>query len=417
VRLEDFDYELPPDRIAQHPAARRDDARMLLLERDPSHAGRGEAAPPNAPAAPDKAASAAPERPGAEPPPGTPARWRDLYFRDLPGLLHAGDVLVFNNTRVLPARLFGYRRGARAYPLPGRRNPARHKFLHGAVEVLLVRRLTDDIWEALVRPGRKLQVGETIVFGQAPAAASRAAAADDAENSPPLVAVITGRGEFGVRQLRLQWHGDLYDVLQRIGHVPLPPYIRRPRNAPDNPEDRERYQTVYARVPGSAAAPTAGLHFTPEILSALEARGIERVEITLDVGLGTFQPVRAEEIEGHSMHEERYCVSVDAASSINRAYREGRRVIAVGTTVVRTLESVFDGGRVHGGEGETDIFIHPGRPVRSVQGLLTNFHLPRSTLLMLVAAFAGRERVLAAYRHAVAAGYRFYSYGDCMLIL
>ncbi|MGH9534361.1 MAG: tRNA preQ1(34) S-adenosylmethionine ribosyltransferase-isomerase QueA [Terriglobales bacterium] len=368
MRIEDFDYELPPERIAQHPAPERDAARMLLLDR----------------------------RSGAV---------ADSHFRQLPQWLRAGDLAVFNDTRVIPARLYGRRAGLRAFPLPGARNPAHKEFLTRRVEVLLSRRLDERTWEALVRPGRKLPVGERIYFG-------------GAGGDERLEAEIIARGAFGERRLRFDWQGDFFALLDKLGRLPLPPYIHRPAAAPEEAEDRERYQTVYARQPGAAAAPTAGLHFTPEILRQLDARGIERTAVTLEVGLGTFQPVRAETIEEHAMHTERYQISAAAAEAVNRARREDRRVVAIGTTVARALEarSAAGGGAIAAGEGETDLFLYPGRPLCVVDALLTNFHAPRSTLLMLVAAFAGREAILAAYRHAVAAQYRFLSYGDCMFI-
>jgi S-adenosylmethionine:tRNA ribosyltransferase-isomerase len=252
------------------------------------------------------------------------------------------------------------------------------------------------VWNALVRPGRKIGIGERLTFG------------DD-----ELTAEVVGRGEFGERTLRFDPVDDFFARVERIGHVPLPPYIARD----DRAGDRERYQTVYARQRGSVAAPTAGLHFTPDILARLRERGIETAEITLHVGLGTFQPVHAEVVEEHKLHRERYQVSEDAAAKINAALDDKRRVVAIGTTTVRTLEyCALRDGRMHAGGGEADIFIYPGFQFRVVGGLLTNFHLPKSTLLMLVAAFAGREHVLSAYGHAVEQKYRFYSYGDCMFI-
>jgi S-adenosylmethionine:tRNA ribosyltransferase-isomerase len=268
------------------------------------------------------------------------------------------------------------------------------------VEVLLTRQLGPQEWQALVRPGRKIGVGEKITFG---------------ENSE-LQAEIVARGEFGERTLRFAPVPDFFAVVEKLGHVPLPPYIARE----DRKEDRERYQTVYARpeARGSVAAPTAGLHFTPELLTQIRGRGIEIAEITLHVGLGTFQPVHAERVEDHKMHRESFSISGDAAAMINRALDPSRRVVAVGTTTVRTLEyAVQQGdGRIHGGCGEADIFIYPGFQFRVVGALLTNFHLPQSTLLMLVSAFAGRASVLRAYEHAVTESYRFFSYGDCMFI-
>lgn len=372
MRLDDFDYDLPPEQIAQHPAAERDASRMLVLERRS----------------------------------GAPA-WRlaDGWFRELPERLRAGDLAVFNDSRVIPARLYGRRAGRNAVPTPGPRNPAHKDFLTRRVEVLLTRRWDERTWEALVRPGRKLPVGERIYFG-------------GEAGGERLEAEIIARGAFGERRLRFDWQGDFFALLNKLGRLPLPPYIHRPAAAPEAAEDRERYQTVYARQPGSAAAPTAGLHFTPEILCRLEARGIERTAITLEVGLGTFQPVRVQNIEQHAMHSERYQIAPTAAEAVNRARRENRRVVAIGTTVARALEArcAGGGGEITAGEGETDLFLYPGRELKVVNALLTNFHAPRSTLLMLVAAFAGREAILAAYRHAVATGYRFLSYGDCMLI-
>lgn len=355
--VSDFDYDLPDELIAQEPLPERAASRMLHLVR-----ATGE--------------------------------WQDRRFRDLPGLLHSDDLLVVNNTRVFAARLYGRRSGQRAQT-PSLRNPAAKEFLHGRVEVLLTKDLGDCEWEALVHPGRKIGIGERLFFG-----------------NNELEAEIVGRGTFGERRLRFRPVPDLLDRVERLGHVPLPPYIGRS----DRPEDRERYQTVYARERGSVAAPTAGLHFTPEILGRIRERG-EIAEITLHVGLGTFQPVRAERVEDHKMHSERFSISEDAASRINRALEAGRRVVAVGTTSVRTLEfAARESGRVKVGCGEADLFIYPGFRFRVVGALLSNFHLPKSTLLMLVSAFARRELVLKAYEHAVHERYRFYSYGDCMLI-
>ena len=329
----------------------------------------------------------------------------DRTFRDFPELLRPDDLLVFNNTKVLPARLFGHRSGSRAQPVSAQ-NPAAGEFLRGRVEVLLTKQLSADPmeWEALVHPGRKLGVGERIYFG-----------AEASENSHELAAEIVARGMFGERHLRFDPVDDFFGVLQRIGHVPLPPYIDRP----DTPADREQYQTVYAKPLGSVAAPTAGLHFTPEILDRIRQREIEIAEITLHVGLGTFQPVREEVVEEHKLHREWYEISEDAAERIQVARDAGRRVVAVGTTTVRTLEFAAQqnaDSRIEAQSGEADIFIYPGFEFRVVGAMLTNFHLPKSTLLMLVAAFAGRERILRAYEHAVRERYRFYSYGDCMFV-
>jgi len=361
VLVSDFDYALPPELIAQEALADRAASRLL-------HLGRAS---------------------------GT---WQERGFRELPELLRPDDLLVLNNTRVFPARLYGHRSGAHAQPVSPR-NPAAKEFLKSQVEVLLTRQLAEREWQALVRPGRKIGVGERLHFGE----------------QGELEAEVIARGDFGERTLRFAPVADFFAAVERLGHVPLPPYIARP----DAPGDRERYQTVYARERGSAAAPTAGLHFTPEIFDRLRARGIESVEVTLHVGLGTFQPVHVERVEDHKMHGESYGISTEAAEQLNRARATGRRVVAVGTTTVRTLEHAAlkdPEGRIDPGSREADLFIYPGFDFRVVGALLTNFHLPQSTLLMLVAAFAGRERLLAAYRHAVEERYRFYSYGDCMFI-
>jgi S-adenosylmethionine:tRNA ribosyltransferase-isomerase len=348
--LSDYDFTLPDALIAQTPPERRGDSRLLTLDRQS----------------------------GA---------FADRRFQDLPSLLRPGDLLVVNDTRVFAARLLGRR-------LPG----------GGQAECLLIRRLDRDgdgeLWEALVHPGQRLKDGSRIEFGEGAAA---------------IHGEIRARRFHGRRIVRLWTDGaPLADVIDRIGHVPLPPYIKRD----DDAADRDRYQTVYARTRGSVAAPTAGLHFTNELLAALDARGVERTSITLHVGYGTFQPIRSEQIAEHRMDAEHYEVSPRAADALTRARREGRRIIAVGTTSARTLESLtIDGdGAVQAGDGATSLYIFPGYTFRLVSGLVTNFHLPRSSLLLLVCAFAGRERVLAAYEHAIAERYRFYSYGDAMLI-
>jgi S-adenosylmethionine:tRNA ribosyltransferase-isomerase len=366
VLVQDFDYALPDDRIAQEPAA-RGASRLLVLD---------------APA-------------------GSPARHRRVA--DLPELLRPGDLLVVNDTRVIPARLFG-RRVAEAGGEGGR------------VELLLVERLeraaspdagavdgpgaaSGEEWVVLARPGRKARPGARIRFAGG------------------LEAAVLAR--LGDGRYRVRFSAPVEPQLERLGHVPLPPYIKRP----DRPEDRERYQTVFAERPGAIAAPTAGLHFTPELLARLAARGIATARVTLHVGIGTFKPVTAELVHEHAMDEERYEVPEATTAAIAEARRRGGRVVAVGTTVVRTLESAAaraeaagaPPGEVAAGAGRTELFIYPGFRFRAVDLLLTNFHLPRSTLLILVAAFAGRERVLAAYQEAIAEGYRFYSYGDAML--
>jgi S-adenosylmethionine:tRNA ribosyltransferase-isomerase len=362
VQVSDFHYELPGGCIAQEPLPDRAGSRLLHLQR------------------------------GASP--------VDRSFRQFPELLRPDDLLVLNNTRVFPARLLGRREGLRSQPIsPG--NPASRDFLHGTVEVLLTRQLSDqpNEWECLVRPGRKLAVGEKLFFG----------------TEHELTAEIIDRGSYGERRIRFHQAGDFFTLVERIGHVPLPPYIHRPDLQPD----RDRYQTIYARQRGSVAAPTAGLHFTPAIFSRLRERGIEVAELTLHVGLGTFQPVRVQRVEDHHLHKEPYSISPETAGRINHARSTGRRIVAVGTTSVRTLEHAAaksDTGTLQPGSGDADLFVYPGYRFRVTGALLTNFHLPESTLLMLVCAFGGTEPVLHAYRHAVAARYRFYSYGDCMFL-
>ena len=359
--VSEFDYHLPDELIAQEPLADRAASRMLRMDRS-----SGEI--------------------------------HDANFRDFPELLRPGDLVVFNNTRVFPARLYGRRSGARAQPLSAA-NPASRDFLQGRVEVLLTKQISQqpNEWECLVRPGRKIGVGEQIFFG----------------DQQELVAEVVVRGEFGERRIRFAPVANFFDLIEKFGHVPLPPYISRE----DRGADRDRYQTIYARERGSVAAPTAGLHFTSEILAQMKRRGVETAEITLHVGLGTFQPVRSEKVEEHKLHSERYSIPAEAAAKINLALAERRRVIAVGTTTVRALEfAAMDSGRVQAGSGEANLFIYPGFNFRIVSAMLTNFHLPQSTLLMLVCAFAGKRNILRAYEHAVAQRYRFYSYGDCMLI-
>jgi S-adenosylmethionine:tRNA ribosyltransferase-isomerase len=346
----------------------------------------------------------------------------DTVFSELPTLLRASDLVIFNDTRVLPARLFGHRSGNRAQKLSPT-NSAPREFLQGRVEVLLTRRLAgvEQLWHALVRPGKKIQPGERLYFGDGGGDSGTAL----------LEAEVLARGEFGERTLRFLPVPDFFERLEKLGHIPLPPYIDRE----DTAEDRRRYQTVYARDPGSVAAPTAGLHFTDEILAKLRDKGVETASVTLHVGLGTFSPIRTEIVEEHKIHTEWYQIPDDTAERIARAKREGRRVVAIGTTTVRTLE--YAAGRnpeqeqvphiphpeakveyreITAHSGEADIFIYPGYRFRVVDAMLTNFHLPKSTLLMLVSAFAGRETVLAAYNHAVRERYRFFSYGDCMFI-
>ncbi len=375
--VSDFNFHLPEELIAQEPLAARDGSRMLHLQR-------------------------------------TSGQYTDRLFRDFPDMLRPGDLVVFNNTRVFPARLYGRREGSRSQAVSPR-NPAARNFLQGRVEILLTRQLSShpNDWECLVRPGRKIGVGERLFFGE----------------HDELQAEVLARAEFGERRIRFQplagkhdkddrdkddRQDDFFAILGRIGHVPLPPYIARP----DSPRDLDRYQTVYAQQNGSVAAPTAGLHFTPEILDRIRQRGAETAEITLHVGLGTFQPVRVDRVEDHKLHSEPYSISASAASAINEALHASRRVIAIGTTTVRTLEHAIrqGGGSIVEGSGAADLFIYPGFEFKAVNAMLTNFHLPQSSLLMLVSAFAGRENVLRAYEHAVRERYRFYSYGDCMFI-
>jgi len=361
VLVSDFNFDLPEELIAQEPLSNRAASRLLHLNRRSGHL-------------------------------------RDSQFLDFPDLLRPDDIVVFNNTRVFPARLFGRRSGVNAQPLSPA-NPASRDFLHGQIEALLTRQLSHDPneWECLVRPGRKIGVGERLFFGEQ----------DD------LQAEVIARGSFGERRIRFAAAPDFFATVERIGHVPLPPYIVRS----DNPADRERYQTVYAREKGSVAAPTAGLHFTREILARISQRRIATTEVTLHVGLGTFQPVREERVQDHKLHREAYSISTDAASAINHALDAGRRIVAIGTTTVRTLEySSAKSGRVQAGSGEADIFIYPGYEFKVVGAMLTNFHLPQSTLIMLVCAFGGQQKILEAYSHAVAERYRFYSYGDCMFV-
>lgn len=333
----DFDYELPQELIAQHPMEPRDHSRLLVV---------------------DKESGALEHR----------------HFYDLPDYLRPGDVLVFNDTRVIPARLHGV------------------KDTGAHVEVFLLTRKDATDWEVLVRPGKKLQVGAKIKF------------------SDELSCEVIEHTDFGGRVVRFAYDGIFEEILDRLGETPLPPYITAPL------EDKERYQTVYNRERGSAAAPTAGLHFTRELLQKIKDMGCEEVFVTLHVGLGTFRPVSEANIEDHKMHREFYTVSQEAADTVNRAKAEGRRIIAVGTTAVRTLESAGADGTLKAGGSWTNIFIYPGYQFRFVDALVTNFHLPQSTLLMLVSALSSREIMLAAYKKAVEEKYRFFSFGDAMFI-
>ena len=372
MRPTEFDYQLPRELIAQRPLAARDSSRMLVLD-------------------------------------SSVQTWQDHFFRELPELLRGDELLVCNNARVIPARLLGLRVGVRS-ERAGNQGKVRRQHLSSQIEVLLLRPLESDIWEALVRPGRKMRTGERVIFGRG-----------------EIEAEIIDRGEFGLRIIHLKSQADLCESLEKIGHMPLPPYIDRP----DEAVDRERYQTIFARQAGAVAAPTAGLHFSPDVVGHLRARGVGICEITLQVGLGTFQPIHSEEIEKHRMHAEHYEIPETTAIEIQEALRRGRPIIAIGTTVVRALESAAaksaleNGPHSNGkkeeieilpGPAETNLFIFPGFRFRVVDQLLTNFHLPKSSLLVMVAALAGREFLLRGYQHAVERKYRFYSYGDCMLI-
>jgi S-adenosylmethionine:tRNA ribosyltransferase-isomerase len=364
MRLDELEYRLPREQIAQRPLERREASRLLLLDR-------------------------------------SSGAFEDRHFTEFPTLLRGDELLVINNARVIPARLFARRAGIHSQA-PSRATRAEH--LTGRVEIFLTRELDSQTWEGLVRPGRKMQVGERVLFGEG-----------------ELEAEVLSRGQLGLRTLRFTSRDKrtLSQHLERLGHVPLPPYIERA----DESSDRERYQTVFAKRPGAIAAPTAGLHFSTEILEKIRARGVEICELTLNVGLGTFQPIHSETLEGHTMHSESYEIPKETADRIQAARDAGRPILAIGTTVVRALEDAAlraaasdSSNLMLAGKADAQLFIVPGFRFRVVEGLLTNFHLPRSTLLALVCAFAARERVLAAYEHAVRAGYRFYSYGDCMLI-
>lgn len=348
MRLADFDFALPDHLIAQAPPSERGASRLLIVDR-------------------------------------ATGMWTDRMIADLPDLLAPSDLLVVNNSRVVPARLLG------------RREPS-----GGHVECLLLRQIDDERWDVLMHPGQKMKPGTRASFGAPPAR---------------LEVEVLAQHTFGRRTVRL-WASDggsVTEVVDAIGHVPLPPYIKRD----DSPADRDRYQTIYASRRGSVAAPTAGLHLSPALLNALEARGLTRAEVTLHVGYGTFEPVRTDIVEEHRLHPEPFEIDGTAAALIAAAQHEGRRIVSVGTTTTRTLEAVAaaHGGLVHEASGEASLYIYPGFRFQVVGGLLTNFHLPKSSLLLLVCAFAGTELTLAAYRHAIAEGYRFYSYGDAMLIL
>lgn len=340
MKTSDFDYELPEELIAQHPAAQRDHSRLLVM---------------------DKNTGAVEHR----------------VFRDIVDYLHAGDVLVLNNTKVIPARIFGVKEGGTA-----------------KIEVLLLKRDDDlpNTWEVLVHPGKRAKVGTVIDFGEG-----------------RLKGEVIANTSAG-RKVTFHFDGIFEEILEELGTMPLPPYIH------EQLEDQNRYQTVYAKVDGSAAAPTAGLHFTTELLETLRQNDVEIEEVLLHVGLGTFKPVSEEDIEDHEMHSEYYEISQETADRINKAKAEGRRIISVGTTSTRALESAAKDGRLQAGSGWTNIFIYPGYKWQIIDGLITNFHLPKSTLMMLVSALSTREHILAAYKEAVAQCYRFFSFGDAMFI-
>lgn len=341
MKTSDFYFELPEEQIAQDPLPDRSSSRLMVLHRD-----TGEI--------------------------------EHRRFTDIVEYLHEGDCLVRNNTKVIPARLFGTRKDTGA-----------------VIEFLLLKRREDDIWETLVKPGKKARTGVQVDFG-------------DGILSGEIVDVL----EDGNRLIQFSYEGIFEEILDRLGQMPLPPYIKHKL------EDKNRYQTVYARYDGSAAAPTAGLHFTEELFEKLEAKGVVVANVTLHVGLGTFRPVKVEDVTSHHMHSEHYFIEADEAEKINRAKREGRRIICVGTTSCRTIESAADeNGMLKEAESDTEIFIYPGYSFKVMNQLITNFHLPESTLLMLVSALAGREFVLHAYEEAVREGYRFFSFGDAMLVL
>ena len=345
MQVTDFDYDLPEELIAQYPSQKRDEARLLVADRQQNTI-------------------------------------EHRKFYDIIEYLNPGDILVMNDSRVIPARLLGHKAGT-----------------GGKAEFLLTRPLEGDVWEAMVRPGRKLKPGAEVVFSE--------------EEGKRLAARVLSYGADGTRQVEFSYDGSFHDRLEETGHIPLPPYINRP----DESLDRQMYQTVYSREEGSVAAPTAGLHFTEELLTRIREKGIRTAYVTLHVGIGTFKPVSCDRIEDHHMHYEQYEISEECAEMINNARAAGGRVVAVGTTSTRTLESAADEhGILHAGRGGTDIFIYPGYQFRIVDALITNFHLPKSTLLMLISALYDREKILEIYRTAVKQRYRFFSYGDAMFI-
>ncbi|MDU1829405.1 MULTISPECIES: tRNA preQ1(34) S-adenosylmethionine ribosyltransferase-isomerase QueA [Anaerococcus] len=339
MKTDDFDYYLPEELIAQHPAEKRDHARLLVLDKE-----TGET--------------------------------EDKYFYDIIDYLDPGDVLVMNDTRVIPARLFGHRESKEE-----------------SIEVFLLTNIEGKTWECLVRPGKKMKIGTNVIF------------------SEELSGEVKDIKEDGNRIIEFCYEGIFNELLDRLGNVPLPPYIKEELQEP------EEYQTVYSKNPGSVAAPTAGLHFTQELLEEIESKGIKLAYLTLNVGLGTFRPVSVEDVTDHKMHSEFYTISKETADIINKAHKKGNKVIATGTTSIRTLESVYKkNGKIQGDSGWTDIFIYPGFKFEVVDAMITNFHLPKSTLVMLVSAFSSKDIILNAYEHAVNDKYRFFSFGDAMYI-
>ena len=340
MKTDDFDFELPEELIAQHPSKKRDESRMMHLDRKTG-------------------------------------KIEHCIFKDILNYLKKGDVLVLNDTKVLPARLFGIKQDTMAH-----------------IEVLLLKNISSDSWECLVRPAKRVNIGTVISFGDG-----------------LLRARCTEVGEDGIRIFQFLYEGIFYEILDKLGTMPLPPYIR------EKLEDKDRYQTVYAKSIGSVAAPTAGLHFTKELLKKIEEKGIEICYITLHVGLGTFRPVNVEDVTKHVMHSEYYTMSKNVSDKLNKAKKEGRRIISVGTTSTRTLETIMQKyGQFQECSGWTNIFIYPGFEFKAIDALITNFHLPKSTLIMLVSAFSSKEIILNAYQEAVKEKYHFFSFGDCMLI-
>ena len=349
MKTSDFDYNLPEELIAQTPLKDRASSRLLVVNRKEQSL-------------------------------------KDCHFHDIINYLNPGDALVLNETKVLPARIYGVKEET-----------------HGFVELLLLKDLGNDTWECLARPQKRLKTGVKVYFG--------AENPKEPEHSATLIATVLDTLDEGITHVKFAYSGIFLEILERIGTMPLPPYIH------EQLADQSRYQTIYAKNLGSAAAPTAGLHFTPELLQKIEDKGIKIIKITLHVGLGTFRPVQVEDVKNHKMHTESYEISQEAAEKINAVKQSGGRIIAVGTTTVRTLETVAGKyNTIKADQGETDIFIYPGYQFKAVNALITNFHLPKSTLLMLVSAFSSKELIEKAYRHAVAEKYRFFSFGDAMFI-